>query len=342
MVDGLQFELQKTFFVNLMKKIALIGAGQLGSRHLQALAKIDIPAVLQIVDPDTDSLKVAQERYLEIPDNDSIDQIDFLTKIDGLSPNLDLCIIATNADVRFKVFHELVSKKKVSYIIFEKILFQSDQQFEDAKKLINQNDISCWVNCARRMFPIYNQIKEIMAGDHKINLQVSGGDWGLACNAIHFIDLLAFLSRDTSYKLDVTDLDHSVWQSKRKGFIEVTGKLTGIFSNGSRIELESIAGSEEPTRISINNSQVKVAIDESRGGATIARREKNWNEEISEFKVPFQSELTHLAAKEILESGTCMLPGFHESSLLHLSFLEAIKNHIETIEHRKYDCCPIT
>lgn len=333
---------QKEENISKVKKIAVIGAGQLGSRHLQALAKIDIPVMLQVVDPDTNSLKVAQERYLEIPDNDNIHQIDFLTEIDGLNTGVDLCIVATNADVRFKVFQELVSKKKVSHIVFEKILFQSGQQFEDAKKLINQNGISCWVNCARRMFPIYNQIKEIMAGDNKINLQISGGDWGLACNAIHFIDLLAFLSRDTSYKLDVSGLDPSVRQSKRKGFIEVTGKLTGIFSNGSRIELESIAGSEEPTRISINNSQIKVVIDESRGIVTISKEENNWNEEVSEFKVPFQSELTHLVAKKILEYGTCKLPGFDESFLLHQPFLAAINNHIETVEHKKYDCCPIT
>lgn len=325
-----------------MKKIALIGAGQLGSRHLQALAKIDIPVMLQVVDPDADSLKVARGRYLEISDNDNITHIDFLTKIDGLNANLDLCVIATNADVRFRVFQELVSKKKVSYIAFEKVLFQSDKQFNDAKELINQNGISCWVNCARRMFPIYNQIKEIMAGDCKINLQVSGGDWGLACNTIHFIDLLAFLSDDTSYKLDITDLDSSVRQSKRKGFIEVTGKLTGIFSNGSRIEIESIAGSEEPTLISINNSRVKAVLDESRGIAKVSRQEKNWDEEVSEFKVPFQSELTHLAAKEILESGTCKLTNFDESYVLHVPYLDAIKKHIETVEHRKYDCCPIT
>ena len=328
--------------ISIMKKIALIGAGQLGSRHLQALAKIDIPLILQVVDPNKDCLKVARERYLEIQDNDNIDHIDFLTEIDGLNSNLDLCIIATNADIRFKVFQELVSKKKVAYIVFEKILFQSDQQFNDAKELINQNGISCWVNCPRRIFPIYKQLREILAVDRKINLQVSGGDWGVACNAIHFIDLLAFLSQDTSYKLDITDLDPSVRQSKRKGFIEVTGKITGLFSNGSRIELESIAGSEEPTRISINNSQVKVVLDESRGVAKISKEENNWNEEVSEFNVPFQSELTHLAAKEILEGGTCQLTGFNESSLLHQPFLEAIKKHIEIFEHRKYDCCPIT
>ena len=112
-----------------MKNIALIGVGQLGSRHLQALAKIDIPVILQIVDPNTDSLKLAQGKYLEIPKNHNIHSIDFLTKIDELTANLDLCIIATNSDVRFKVFQELVSKKKVPYIVFEKIVFQSEKQF---------------------------------------------------------------------------------------------------------------------------------------------------------------------------------------------------------------------
>jgi predicted dehydrogenase len=325
-----------------MKTIALIGAGQIGSRHLQALAKIDIPIKLQVVDPNKDALKVTEKRYLKIPKNENINSIEFFTRIEELNANIDLCVIATNADVRFQVFQEFISKKKVSNIIFEKVVFQSYEHFKKSGRLLLQKDISCWVNCPRRMFPIYNQIKEIMAGDKKINLQISGGDWGLACNAIHFIDLLAFLSHNTSCKLGIIGLDHKVWQSKREGFIEVTGKLTGTFSNGSSIEFKSVAGSEEPIRVSINNSQAKAVLDEGRGVTKISRQENNWNEEILEIKVPFQSELTHLAVKEILESGTCKLTGFNESSLLHQPFLEAIKKHIETIEHRKYDCCPIT
>ncbi|MBN2282907.1 MAG: Gfo/Idh/MocA family oxidoreductase [Deltaproteobacteria bacterium] len=325
-----------------MIKIALIGAGQLGSRHLQALAKIDMPVILQVVDPNKDSLKVARERYLDIPVNNNIERIDFLEGMANLNVSIDLCVIATNADVRFKVFKELIGKTKVANIIFEKILFQSKKQFNDAKELINQKGISCWVNCARRMYPIYNKIKEMMAEDNKICVQVSGGEWGLACNAMHFIDLLAFMCRNTSYELDIAGLDPVVLQSKRKGFVEVTGKITGVFSNGSSIELESIAGKKEPPRISINNSQIKIVLDESRGEATVAREENNWNEKMLKFTVPFQSELTHLEAKVILETGTCKLPDYNESSMLHEPFLDAIKKHIETVEHRTYDCCPIT
>ncbi len=325
-----------------MKNIALIGAGQLGSRHLQALAKIDIPAILQVVDPNTDSLKLAQERYLEIPENHNIHSIDFLTEIDGLTASLDLCIIATNSDVRFKVFKELVSKKKVPYIVFEKIVFQSEKQFEDAKIIMVQKDISCWVNCAMRLNPIYQKLKKNFDENEKIELHVSGDTWGLACNGIHYIDLLAFFANDSIYKLDTSRLEPRIWPSKRAGFIELTGMIIGTFSGGSRIVLECSPNSHMSISVSINSPSIRVGFDEIHGVGKIARKNNHWKEEPFTFNAPYQSELTHLVAKEILEYGTCKLPGFNESSLLHQPFLEAIKKHIETVEHRKYDCCPIT
>ena len=328
--------------VKTVKKIALIGAGQLGSRHLQALAKINIPVMLQVVDPNKDSLKVARERYLEIPKNTNIHGIDFLTEIDDLNAEVDLCIIATNADVRFTVFQELVSNKKVSYIVFEKIVFQSEQQFEDAKNLINQNGISCWVNFPRRIYPIYQELKKNFDENENIEFHVSGGNWGLACNGIHFIDILAFLTNDSIYKLDVSGLEPKIWPTKRVGFIELTGKLTGIFSGGSQIILESLSNSRTPTSISINSSHIRIDIDEVQGLGKVARRDNNWKEESFYFEVPFQSELTHLVAKEILESGTCKLTNFDESYVLHVPYLDAIKKHVESIEEQKYDCCPIT
>ena len=326
-----------------VKTIAIVGAGQIGSRHLQALAKLDIPVRLQIIDSSEDALKITEKRYLKIPKNEKINSIEFHHKLEELNAEIDLCVIATNSDVRFQVFQELTTKKRVSNIIFEKVVFQSYRHFQKAEEMLLNKNISCWVNCPRRMFPIYNKLKKIMAGDNKVNLKISGGDWGLACNAIHFIDLLAFLSQDASYKiLGIIGLDPIIWKSKRKGFIEITGKLAGIFSNGSRIRLESIAGSKEHLRISINNSKVKAIFDETSGIAKIARQEKNWNETIFAFKTPFQSELTHIAAKEILNSGDCQLTGFNESTLLHQPFLKAIKNHIENIEHKQYNYCPIT
>lgn len=45
-----------------MKNIAIIGAGQLGSRHLQALAQVNADVILHIVDPSEQSLEVSKQR----------------------------------------------------------------------------------------------------------------------------------------------------------------------------------------------------------------------------------------------------------------------------------------
>ncbi len=49
-----------------MYKIALIGAGQLGSRHLQALAKINLEISIEVVEPNTQASEVAKQRFNEI------------------------------------------------------------------------------------------------------------------------------------------------------------------------------------------------------------------------------------------------------------------------------------
>ena len=46
--------------------ILLIGAGQIGSRHLQALALSDINIEISVVDSSTASLAVAKDRYKQV------------------------------------------------------------------------------------------------------------------------------------------------------------------------------------------------------------------------------------------------------------------------------------
>ena len=64
-----------------MKKIALIGAGQLGSRHLQGLAKSDLEISIEVVEPFEVSRNTAKQRFEEIPTNEKIVNIDFFTQL---------------------------------------------------------------------------------------------------------------------------------------------------------------------------------------------------------------------------------------------------------------------
>ena len=58
--------------------------------------------------------------------------------------------------------------------------------------------------------------------------------------------------------------------------------------------------------------------------------------------MPFQSELTHHVAKEILSNGTCELTEFNESSHLHKLFLQELIEYQKTSTIEKINYCNIT
>ena len=71
-------------------------------------------------------------------------------------------------------------------------------------------------------------------------------------------------------------------------------------------------------------------------------KDKNWFDEEVPFHLPYQSELTHIMAKEILETGSSQLTSFDESFALHSPLLVALSKHVEKIENRTCQYCPIT
>jgi len=84
-------------------KVALIVAGQIWSRHLQALAKITIPISIEVVGRSTQSLTKAKEHYHQISGNGFVNSVNFYQSLSELSDVIDIGIIVTNADNRRKV-----------------------------------------------------------------------------------------------------------------------------------------------------------------------------------------------------------------------------------------------
>lgn len=325
-----------------MKKIALIGAGQIGSRHLQALGKIDIPISIEVVNPNTGALLMAEKRFGEVPINKNISSINFFKDLDKLSSEIDLCIIATKADVRADVIREVTARKIIRNLILEKVLFQNIKDFDLISELLKSANINAWVNCPRRTYPIYKWIKGFFQPGEKISIRVEAQDMGLCSNSIHFVDLLAFITGLTDIEFDNTGIERAVFESKRKGFIEFYGTLEGIQSNGSNITLSFLRAFTPSIKIKISSERVKVLINETEGCAEISKEENDWSWEKIDFSEPLQSELTHLVAKDILGNGACDLTSFNDTGLLYKPLLSTLIKHLELIKGEKVEYCPIT
>ncbi len=322
-----------------MKTIAIIGAGQLGSRHLQGLAKSDLEISIEVVEPFETSRNTAKERFEEIPANEKIKNIDFYANISQLSDELDLVIIATNADVRFNVVNELLENKKVKNLVLEKVLFQKIEEYTKIENLLA--DTKCWVNHPRRMFPFYKDLKEKLSSSTNVDFSVSGGDWGLGCNGLHFLDCFSYLTGIKDIELNSTYLDKELYETKRKGFNEVNGMIIGKLNNHS-FTLNCFANNPSPVQFTITSDQLNISIDESNGWYRVSKKENNWNQEIKEEKIVyFQSELTNILLNDIFDNN-CTLPTYNEAMKLHVNYLSLLIEHINSFSKIKYDFCPIT
>ena len=299
-----------------MYKVAIIGAGQLGSRHLQGLKTAVSPLSISVVDSSNESLQVAKERY------DTVQavgekEVTYLTSIDKLPEELDLVIVATGSKPRAAIVKSLLSAKNVKNIVLEKVLFPAMADYDEIDQLLKEKSVKCWVNCPRRMYGLYQQIAGIIDKNKPVMMFYGEENWGLCCNSIHEIDIFMYLTGEDNYTIDTSLLNTEIEASKRNGYIEMTGTLRIKTPNGSELILTSINGYERKAGITIQNGDMNLFIDESKGLWSLNGEEHN-------FAVPYQSQLSGVLADDLLSKGDCPLSTYKLSASYHKPFIEAL------------------
>jgi predicted dehydrogenase len=324
-----------------MITIAIIGAGGIGTRHLQAVIQLDLQSRIYVVDTSANSLEKARAAYLE-ESHKNIYNIEFINSIDQIQDAIDIAIIATSSNVRANIIFELLNRINVRYLILEKFLFPRLRDYNEISLLLEKKKCKAWVNCARRVTPAYQKLQEYFSAESNIVFSMVGGNWGLGCNAIHFIDMLAYVLNDTGeFTFNTEYLDSEIIESKRNGYIEFTGTLTGRSDKCSFFSLHS-GKNQYPGVISFSNQNIRCIIEEFSGKAFIATRESGWKQSQIEFPMLFVSQTTKIIVEELIARGDCSLPTYDESSKLHKALLSAFLAHYNFRNDSVSDICPIT
>ena len=314
--------------------LLLVGAGQLGSRYLQGMAFVDRQLEITIIDPSPKSLDLARQSLAELS-ADVVQKMHFSTSLAESPKHFDLAIVATPAHCRADVVASIAARHEVSAWILEKLLAQSSHQLDQIEHALN-NQPQVWVNTPRRVMSWHQAIKRqlLACGSSVLRVQMSGGQWGLACNAIHFIDLASWWTGSVVNSVDCSGLDD--WSpSKRSGFQEVFGTLSVSYGNGSSLEL-SCNKSDVARRIEVETSEGIWLIDEAAGQAIGPS-----GQEIA-GKLSLQSTLTAPLVNKILTAGCCELPSFADSSSQHRPFLDALLHHWNHSQSLEDSAVPIT
>jgi len=313
-------------------KVLIAGAGQLGSRYLQGLAKSTLPLDIVVFDPSPESLARAEQRWQEMqPTAEHL--VSYVSDLATLPPKLDLVIVATTADMRAGLVEEIRRHAEVSNWVLEKVLAQSTGELNRLKRAIGDGD-KAWVNTPMYQWPLYQQLRQLYTGTTPVHANFSGFR-GLACNAIHYVDFVSRWNGAAVTRVDASDLHPEWYPAKREGFFEIDGGIRVEFADGSILALSSDRNNLG-YKVTLKVGDDEWQVSEVDGTARAA------DGRVVEGGVAFQSQLTAPMTEAIFSGKPCGLPTLDESIQQHTLFLDALLAH--WIEHmpNKLDRLPIT
>ncbi len=313
-------------------------------RHLQSC--LSLPADeyhLHLVNPSEAKRRLAQELSRQV---DLAPAVTLYDHVRGLgAAQIDVAIVATNSDVRLGVFSDLLDAG-VRVSVLEKVLFRELSEYEEAARLLSAYHASAWVNCPRRLMPCYRRLKDAIEEMGAEEIEVVGGKWDLGCNAIHFIDLCAYLLSTSRHQIHEVSLE-GVEPAKRPGYLALYGSVSGQFDDvdgGGETKFKLISGSK-------SESGMRISIRFARGGDLTILEEEDavllcGSTEVfdgCEKRLYYQSELTKGVVEGLVRERESYLTPFSESRELHVPMVKAFLGALEGAgELRDNGICPIT
>ena len=223
------------------KTVLISGAGELGSRYLQSMVSCAIPLTVHLHSDNLRSLELCQQRWGDVGGDASAHRLVMCQDLDLLPDRLDLAIVSSTAKSRPLLIDSIAKRAKVGSWLIEKVLAQSVLDIE--KMLVNVGtEARSWVNYYMQADVWYADIKKHLLPGTPKHMKVRGGDWGLACNSLHFIHLHAWFSESRLISLNTEGLSGEVHESKRPGNWEFYGELSVEFADGGRLDLRAELG----------------------------------------------------------------------------------------------------
>lgn len=312
-------------------RVAIIGLGNIGIRHLQGLSSIASTIELEGVDPDARSCDSAEAEWRRLSGRGI-----FRSDLSAVG-SADIVIIATAAKARLDLVRRSLELSPRT-LVLEKVVFQKEEYFATALLEAGSNKVEAYVNCPRRIWPLYEYIKSLTNLEGLVSIRVAGRNIGLACNSVHYIDLLQYLSEEADVSSVSDDLGEIV-ESKRPGYYECLGKIEFKAPTGCRLLVSVTPEDASDTTIEIETRHRKLSIVESSG---VVSDMESGNVIKTIGRPPYQSELSGAVVSKLLEGQDCGLATLKDSALAHAPFLRMLGRHFQRAGIDLTEGIPIT
>lgn len=325
----------------MFKKVLLIGCGQLGSRHLQALACLDEISQIDVMDINPASFVLGKERLKGLQGVNNKICIQWHASLDDIRFGVDLCVVATSAHGRVDQVKALIERGCKRFIL-EKIVAQSMKEYDELLRLCDKADVKAWVNMPTRSFQVHKYIKSRLSSREPITFMEVGGNWGLACNGIHYIDLFVYYDKSSILEPEAFLIDPLLHSSKRgEEYKDLSGVMCGRSDKGSRVVISYAKDHKSADLVTIFSTKARFIVDIFNSWAQEEAGDGQWRR-IDIQENTYVSYTTKIFAQDILMKDDCELPSLKEARISHSFLLDNLQAHFNRLmgQHLKY--CPTT
>ena len=285
-------------------RICIVGVGNIGMRYVQGITKTFPDAQLLLVD--------APDRLQELEEL-NLGNVQLFASLDNIHESIDLCVLATSSEPRLAIYKRCLALKP-RYIILEKYLFKSREEFEECLSL---DRVPTFVN----QWLYGSKTFDCLFENEAQSVELRGSGWGLACNSVHWIDVFKRHMNITHLQVGSGTVISEIFPSKRAGYEEIFGEL--VFEDRDSDKSFKLVDMPDPSLLNMQ----KIILD---GKSYTFDYSKIMDGEYALSHFPYFSDLIGGIVGEILEHGSCHLPLLEESISQHL----LIEDILDTLDHR--------
>ena len=301
-----------------MKYILIVGLGNMGKAHYEAILKVKTKKRIYLFD-----IIESQSKSIKLINND-LNKTEVCKNLDEIVKKIDLLILSTTAEGRYSILIDILSKIKVNKILFEKFLFQKLVEYNKTKKILAKNNIKAWVHLPLRLAPIFNLVKKEITKNNTFILRSLGGDWSMASNIIHSIDLFTFLTNSKSLQILHKNFDQKKLNSKkRKKYDEVSGNIYAKGINNHYLEISKDRLSQRPKEFELISKNSHIIISNN---FIYIRDIKRWKFIKNKFQFPSLNQIGDKILGDILINNKSALPKFNDAIISHQVVFSLFKN----------------
>ena len=324
------------------KKILLVGCGQIGSRHLQAIAAVPGIAQVHVVDGNAESLALGKARLAEVKPAEAGTKFVWHERLNADVAAGDLCILATPATGRHALVDTIAQEFGYRQFLTEKLVAQSLAEYDRLLELEEKMGLKIWVHFQTRLYPIFQYLKSQISLGEPIFFSEAGGNWGLACNGIHYVDLFVFLDGAEALLPVGLRVDPTLHPSKRgKDMCDLSGVMAAATRKGSHFTISYAAGHQQNDVVTIITPRMRWMVDMSRPAAFESKEQGPWQPLEVKGSI-FVSQTSQAIIEKILNKGSCGLPDLTQARVSHEFVLGQLQPEFNRLLKKNLDHCPAT